>query len=105
MSDHRSLAANGRVADIALEGRIEAQTYTTGMPRLVSVPVADLLRAPDGPRERQLQAGDAVTVFEDNADWSFVRAARDGYVGYLKSEQIGDGAAPKHRGVARATHV
>lgn len=105
MSDPRLTAANARVADAALRGQVTAPRYTDGTPRRVTAPLTDLRRAPAGPRDRQLLMGAPVTVFEDHAGWSFIRAQADGYVGYVATGALGTVPAPTHRVATRATHA
>lgn len=90
-SDSRRTPMNARVVAAAFADVAEGRDVVSGTPARVSVPVADLRRAPDGARDRQLLFGDAVTVFETRAGWSFVQAAKDGYVGYLEVTQLTDG--------------
>ena len=103
--DPRLTPANGRVAALFLEGRVEAAAFVAGQARLVADPVVALRDQPDGKRERELLRGEAVTVFEERAGWSFVQAARDDYVGYLPSLSLRDGDLPDLRVSARATHA
>jgi cell wall-associated NlpC family hydrolase len=84
MTDRRLLAANGRVAAMELAGKVKADSYVIGTPKMVCRPVVDLRRAPDGPRDRQVLLGALVTVFEEREGWSFVQLA-NGYVGYVQS--------------------
>lgn len=105
MTDPRRHPANGRVAAERLRGQVAAARFTAGDLRRITVPVADLLRAPEGARDRQLLLGEAVTVYETHAGWAFVEAARDGYVGYLPEDRLGDLPTPTHRVTARATHL
>ncbi|MEB8387172.1 NlpC/P60 family protein [Rhodobacteraceae bacterium KMM 6894] len=102
--DPRLTPANARVAYIALRGQVDAPRYSSGAARQVGVPVADLLRAPGGKRERQLLMGAPVTRYDTHDGWSFVQA-EDGYVGYLPDNTLADGPAPTHHVIARATHV
>lgn len=109
MSDRRLTPANTRVAHESLRGQVSAPRYTKGAARRLTVPLADLLHAPDGRRERQLLMGDSATCLEDHNGWAFVQAARDGFVGYLRDDQLGrageDDTPPTHRVSARATHL
>lgn len=105
LMDRRLLAANGRVADVALKGQVEAERYVEGAARQVSAPVADLLHAPGGRRERQVVTGARVEVFEKRDGWAFVRAVADGYVGYLRSEDLEPVEEATHVVCARATHL
>ncbi len=105
MSDPRNTPANGRVACDSLRGRVEADEFVSGVARQVVVPVADLLRAPNGPRDRQLLMGAELRVFEDRDGWSFVQAAADGYCGYLRSEMVRAQSQPTHKVRTLATHA
>lgn len=71
----------------------------------VVVPLADLCRTPDGPRERQLIYGDAVTLFRENDGWGYVQSTKDGYCGYIRLSALGDVSSPTHKVSAPATHV
>ena len=105
MSDPRLTPANGRVAAEHLRGKVEAAQFTKGAARQLLIPVADLLRAPEGHRDRQVMSGETVTLYEDRDGWSFVQLTRDGYVGYLRSEDLGEGPEVTHQVTARSTHV
>ncbi|WP_322867639.1 C40 family peptidase [Aquicoccus sp. G2-2] len=73
--------------------------------RQVAVPVADLLHAPDGRRERQVLCGADVTVLERRDGWANVRTAADGYGGYLRETDLRASADVTHWVSARATHA
>lgn len=103
--DRRLTPANGRVAAAHLRGRVTAERFVKGEARRVCVPVADLLHAPHGRRERQVLLGDPLTVFERREGWAFVQSGKDGYVGYLRAGQFDDRSPPTHRVTAGATHV
>lgn len=68
-------------------------------------PVVDLLRSPDGPRDRQLLFGDTVQLSEQQNGWSHIKADKDGYVGWVRSAQLGPQQTATHRIVAPATHA
>jgi cell wall-associated NlpC family hydrolase len=68
-------------------------------------PVVDLLRHPNGARERQLIWGEQVTVEEEKGGWAQITAAKDGYTGYLPSAALGATAQITHWVSALATHV
>lgn len=104
MSDPRLTPANARVAATSLRGQVDAPRYVDGAPRLVISPVADLLQAPQGRRQRQLLAGAPVTLLDTHDGWAFVQA-EDGYVGYLPAAALKDGPPPTHWISARATHA
>ena len=104
MSDRRLTPANGRVAAMHLAGQVEAERYVEGQPAMVAAPVVDLCASPDGARDRQLLLGAEVVVFEDRNGWSFVQAV-DGYVGYVRSADLGAVTAPSHFVATAATHA
>jgi len=105
MSDRRLTPANGRVAAARLQGIVEAERFVEGEKRRVTAAVADLCRAPGGARDRQVLMGEVVTVLEDHEAWSFVQAAKDGYVGYVHSAVLGDGPEPTHWVAVPAGHI
>lgn len=102
--DVRLTPANARVADAQLRGQVDAPRHVAGVPRRASVPLVDLCRTPGGARDRQLQLGEAVTLYEVHEGSAFVACARDGYVGYVPAESLGAGRVT-HRVAARATHL
>jgi len=105
VSDPRSLPSNGRVACETLRGVVAADDYVAGAARQVAVPVAGLLRAPGGARDRQLLMGDDVRLLEDRDGWSFVQAGRDGYCGYVASADLGEVRGATHRINAPSSHI
>lgn len=104
MSDPRLTPSNGRVAETGWEGRVDAQSFVPGIWKTVALPVTDLLRSPSGPRDRQLLLGDRFLVLETQNGWSFGRAEKDNYVGYVTSEELEAADAATHFVSARATH-
>ena len=103
--DRRVTPSNGRVAATHLKGQVEALAYTDGAARQLLAPFADLPRTPQGPRDRQLQRGEAVTVFEEHDGSAFVQAGKDDHVGYLPSQTLTDPSAPNYRVAVRSTHL
>lgn len=105
MSDRRLTPANGRVAHVSLRGQVEADEFVEGEAAAVAVPVADLLAAPGGARDRQLLMGDAVTVLERRAGHAFLLSAKDGYCGYVSEDALGPALTPTHWVSAPASHL
>lgn len=103
--DPRLTPANDRAALESLRGSVVAPHFTTGEAARVTAPLADLCRAPQGARERQVLMGDALTVIDRRAGWCFVQAAKDGYCGYLPEAAIGTARAPTHWVTAPASHL
>ncbi|NNE53453.1 MAG: C40 family peptidase [Sulfitobacter sp.] len=71
----------------------------------VDVPLTDLCRKPDGPRDRQLVYGDAITLLGTSKDWSYLQATRDGYCGWVRTSSLGPHQRPTHLVSAPATHA
>ena len=105
MTDKRLTPANGRVAAERLRGQVQADRFVAGEPRRVAVPLADLDGSPGGTRDRQLLWGEAVTVYEVRDGFAFVKAQRDGYVGYVAEVSLAEPRAPTHRIAVPATHL
>ncbi len=103
--DRRLTPANARVAAAHLRGKVDAPVYVEGRSKVIAVPVADLLSAPHGRRERQLLMGERVSVYEERAGWAFVQADKDGYVGYLLNEHLEERRPATHWIVSRASHL
>lgn len=103
--DSRLTPCNGRVADLSLQGQVRAARFLSGAARQVSVPLADLRHAPHGNRLRQLPLGADVALYETRDGWCFVQAARDGYVGYVRSEDIGATVGVTHCLSTLASHA
>ncbi len=104
--DRRLAASNGRVADEALRGKVDAEDFVVPIPHLVKSPTADLLGNPNGTRDRQLLFGEQFDVLEQRDDWCFGRSQRDGYVGYLKAETLCQLTyTPTHFVAVAATHL
>ncbi|MCW9042178.1 MAG: C40 family peptidase [Pseudopelagicola sp.] len=107
MTDRRRTPANTRVALSGLRGTLEGVAFTDGTPAQIRVPVADLCATPQGARDRQCLYGEAVTVIETRDGWCFVKAAKDGYVGYLRETALTSPpiAPPTHWLSAPASHL
>ncbi|MTE00254.1 NLP/P60 hydrolase [Paracoccus sp. YIM 132242] len=104
--DRRLTPATDRVALDSLAGVIERPAYTPGHPARLAVPLADLMTAPDGRRDRQVNFGADVTVIETRDGWCFVQTDLDGYCGWLPAATLGTDLPPiTHRVTAPATHV
>ena len=71
----------------------------------IMVPVTDLCRTPDGPRDRQLILGSAVTVLHESHGWAYVQAEKDGYCGHVRTITLGARVKPTHRVTAPASHA
>jgi len=68
-------------------------------------PVVDLLRQPDGPRDRQVLFGDTVTVSDQADGWSRVILDKDSYLGWVATDSLGDLSPQTHWILAPSTHA
>jgi cell wall-associated NlpC family hydrolase len=105
MTDPRSTPANDRVAALHLAEIPAGAVRVAPQPRRVLKPVCDLLRGPQGRRDRQVLCGEVVDAYECRDGWCFVQARKDGYVGYLASTDLGPDAVATHWVARPATHV
>ncbi|WP_265502320.1 C40 family peptidase [Paracoccus beibuensis] len=104
--DRRLTPATDRVALDTLRGIVDRSAYAPGQPARLAVPLVDLLNAPDGRRDRQLNFGADLTIIERRGDMVFVQAALDGYCGWVPAATLTQDRPPvTHRVTAPATHV
>lgn len=104
----RLTLARPDVAEVALEGEVEAARFVTPKARRIAVPLADLKREPTASAALLTQAvmGEAAAVLAEKSGWAFARLAGCGYVGYLKSEALtAHSPAPTHRVAVPLTHI
>lgn len=103
--DRRLMPHSGSVALESLRGKVQAQAFTPGTTALVAVPVADLLDAPGGRRDRQVLMGESLTVIDRRDGHAFVQAEKDGYCGWLTGLCLAEGPAPTHWVAAPGSHL
>lgn len=106
--DPRLTPARPDLADIRLQGRVDAQRYVAGETRRVVVPCAPLRRVPrfDAGLETEAVMGEAVSVYEIRDGFAFVQLQRDLYVGYLPETALGESEpVPTHRVTALRTFL
>lgn len=103
--DRRLTPATPRVAHVSLRGRIDAPRFTEGQTLRVAMPLVDLLRAPNGARDRQVVLGDGFTVIDRDDGYAFGFATKDGYCGWLPEAALADGPKPTHWVATPGTHL
>ena len=103
--DRRLTPATDRIAHVSLQGKIDAASFTSGTALRVVLPLVDLLRRPNGARERQLALGESFIVVDQTDDHSFGFATKDGYCGWLPDSALADGPAPTHWVASSGTHL
>lgn len=106
--DRRLHAFRDDLADVALEGQVNAARFASGAPARVAVPVTGLRPKPDAAIgiDTELLFGEDVTVFDRAGGWAWVQAKSDGYVGYLpESVLAAEGDRPTHHVTVPRTFV
>ena len=68
-------------------------------------PVADLLRKPNGPRDRQLLYGEAVVAADEIDGFTRITSEKDSYPGWIRTDHLGPVEPQTHWIVAAATHA
>jgi cell wall-associated NlpC family hydrolase len=108
MLDRRLHAYRPDLAEAGLEGKVEATCFVSGTPARVCVPVVALRPQPDFARgiDTELLYGEDITIFDRADGWCWVKAASDGYVGYLPEDAIAEAATtPTHIVVPQRTFL
>lgn len=95
--DRRLTPFSGKKAHISLLGKVEAEAFTEGHTARLIAGVTDLLRTPNGARDRQVLFGERVTVIDHSGALAFIQAEKDGYCGWLPLSAIGPDAPVTHR--------
>ncbi len=102
--DRRLTPFSGRIAHLSLQGQVEAEGFTAGEDHRIALPLVDLLRSPNGARERQLWLGEAFTVIDTRDDHAFGFAQKDGYCGWLPLAALTQGTTT-HWVASVGTHL
>lgn len=105
MSDPRITPANDRVVHVSVAPAFPDRESVEGTPRAVAVPLADLRRQPEGPRDRQAAMGEGFLALEDRDGWSFGTLRRDGYAGWIQTAKLGAPVDASHLVAVRGTHL
>jgi cell wall-associated NlpC family hydrolase len=109
MPDRRRNAYRPDLAAKELEGRVDAERFTEGVPGQIIHPAVPLRKEPEFSRGLETEAlfGDTVRVFEDAEGWAWVQIDRDRYVGYVPSAAVykGESPAATHRVQALGTFL
>jgi cell wall-associated NlpC family hydrolase len=88
--DPRLNAFRPDLADEMLRGQVEAQRFVAGELYEISEPIVPMHSADrfDAMRMTELLYGERVKVFAVEEGWAWVKAAHDGYVGYVPSSAL-----------------
>lgn len=102
--DKRIHAYSADVADIALEGHVDAKRFERPVPHRLVEGVSEMMRAaPDATAVcvSELLPGQRFDVVDDAEGWAWGFSAHDHYVGYVRSEHLrADAPTRTHRIVA-----
>ncbi len=103
----RLTPSNGTIAHVSLRDVVDAESYVNGTLRQIRVPVADLLRSPNGGLDSQLLKGVPFLALDadESTGFTFGQSVRDGYVGYVRSEDLQDLCPGTHRVTALSSHI
>ena len=105
--DARLLRSNGRVADISLQGKVDADAFVQPLRKRISrnAVAAILSQQPGGGRAKDMVAGRPFDVLEVVDGLAFGFNPEDGYVGYLEVALLEDDFTPTHRISAPGSHT
>lgn len=96
----RLTLARPDLAAADLQGLVRAAAYAPTRAHRCIVPTAAVRRAPDPAAEQldQLLFGEAFDVLDGKDGWAWGQARRDGYVGFVKAQDLAEGEClPTHR--------
>ena len=97
--DPRTVLARPDLADERLEGLVRAARFARAERMVCRAPVGAIRKAPvqDAALEDQLLFGEAFDVLETAQGWAWGQARRDGYVGFVRADDLASApAAPTH---------
>lgn len=107
--DRRLHAFRDDLANVELEGQVEAERYVSGEAYYVDAAIVPVCPTPsrDADLDTQALRGEAVRVFDIFDGWAWCQLVSDGYVGYVPVGMLVAGARLKpthkvHRGVTFA---
>jgi cell wall-associated NlpC family hydrolase len=106
--DARVTPLRDGIASRALEGIVRAEVYLDAKTMACAAPAAGVHRGPDAASEQmdQLLFGEAFDVVEEEGDWLWGQARRDGYVGFVAAAALASrGPAPTHRIAATRSYA
>ena len=108
LPDKRTHAWREDLAASELRGSVPSSRFVDGETARVAVPVTALRRHPDpsAPLDTEALFGERARVLDTAGGWSWVQLARDGYVGYVRANDLSPRwVEPTHRVQALATFV
>lgn len=105
MNDRRLHPATARIAHVSLRGQVADIPFTDGIEMEIAVPLADILTAPNGARDRQLVMGEGFCLIDQDAGHGFGFARKDGYCGWVALGDLRPAAPKTHWVCSIASHL
>lgn len=99
-NDRRLMAVRPDLADERFKGQVQADRFVVPYPCAVQAASTFLRGHPrfDASFESEALKGEHVHVFDEQEGWAWIQLMRDGYVGYVPSEDLVKGwLAPTHQ--------
>jgi hypothetical protein len=92
MTDRRVTPARPDLAAAHLKGKVDAPRFVDGETFAIGVGRASLRVRPstDAAQDSELLFGEQVTLYENKSGWAWVQARGDLYVGYVRSDALGE---------------
>lgn len=92
MADRRVTPARPDLAAAHLRGKVDAPRFVDGETLAIGIGRASLRVRPsdDAAQDSELLFGEQVTVYENKDGWAWLQARGDLYVGYVRSDALGD---------------
>src|SRR5271156_209910 len=99
MADRRVTPARPDLAAAHLKGKVQAERFVEGWPADIVKGRASLCVRPseDAAQGSELLFGERVAVYENKDGWASVQARGDLYVGYVRSDALGEPKAGTSR--------
>ena len=106
--DKRLHVFRDELADVSLQGKVEATQFVAGKSAQFIWPVTSILRAPqiDAVQLSQALLGETCMVFENANGWAWMQLDGDGYVGYVQAASLSmDVKVVTHHVASPSTHI
>jgi cell wall-associated NlpC family hydrolase len=107
--DPRIHAYRPDLADIRLQGQVDAARYVTGTPGTIITTISNVRTGPSAshPVTTQALLGETLQIFETRDGFHWVQLDIDGFTGYIRTgdADTNKAAAPTHTITAKLAHV
>lgn len=106
--DHRLHAFRPDLAEVALQGQVEAERFVEGRPARVTAQKTSIRARPENAAANETEClhGEEFLVFDRRDGWAWGKSVLDNYVGYVEEAALDETAPPAtHWVVAPRTFV